>query len=236
MTPHQPLRRRLATPSAPPEKYRGKPWRSRWVLTLLLLAVAPVSALAEPLTFKVLSYSRATFKTEAPLETVIGNTSGPGVSGSVTGDPARPQGATGTIRVDLTTVKTGIDRRDAQMLGKEFLDTQNGENRFAVFDLKEVGIDGPLDPGKEMTAKLWGTLTIKGRPVEITADARITYLKLTPEQLETQKRFGFTSDNMRVTARFRTSFTNHGMQVPQVLFLKLSNDIQLEVDLTMARQ
>ena len=35
---------------------------------------------------------------------------------------------------------------------------------------------------------------------------------------------------------FTTSFTNHGMQVPQLLILKLANEIQIETDLTLARQ
>jgi hypothetical protein len=95
---------------------------------------------------------------------------------------------------------------------------------------------GELEPGKEVPAKISGILTIKGQPIDITADARITYVKLTPEQLETQKRFGFTTDNFRVRAQFATAFTNHGMQVPQLLILKLANAIQIEVDLTLARQ
>ena len=61
-------------------------------------------------------------------------------------------------------------------------------------------------------------------------------MKLTPEQLETQKRFGFTSDNIRVKVQFTTSFTNHGMQIPQLMFFKLSNNIQIETDLTLVRQ
>jgi hypothetical protein len=87
-----------------------------------------------------------------------------------------------------------------------------------------------------MPAKVKGILTIKGKPVETVADARVTYVKLTPEQVEGQKRFGFTSDNIKVRAKFATTFTNHGMQIPQLLFLKVSNDILLETDLTFARQ
>jgi len=94
----------------------------------------------------------------------------------------------------------------------------------------------PLEPGKEIPAKVKGILTIKGKPVETTAEARITYLKLSPEQLETQKRWGFTSDNIKIRAKFQTTFTNHGMQIPQLLILKLANDIQLETDLTLVRQ
>jgi polyisoprenoid-binding protein YceI len=206
-------------------------------LAAFLAAAAPVTAGAQQMSFKVLpSPTRATFKTEAPLETIIGNTSGPAITGTVTGDPSKPHLATGSIRVDLTTVKTGIDKRDADMRSKDYLETDNDANRYAVFELKSIEIGGPLERAKEMPAKLKGILTIKQKPIEITADARVTYVTLTPEQLESQKRFGFTSDNIRVKAKFNTSFTNHGMQVPQLLFLKLSNDIQIETDLTFVRQ
>ena len=210
------------------------------VLVLLMTAGGPVLALAETIAFKLLpTYSRATFKSDAPLETFVGNTAGPGVAGTLTLDPAKPQGAVGTIKVDLNTVRTGIDNRDADMRSKDYLDTEAGEgNRWAVFVIKGVDIAGPLEPGKETPAKVKGILTIKGKPIETVADARVTYIKLTREQLETQdqKRWGFTSDNLKVRAKFGTTFTNHGMQVPQLLFLKVANDIQLETDLTFVRQ
>lgn len=205
-------------------------------VTVLMLSLAPAPAAAEVMTFKVLPNSRATFKTTAILETVVGTTSGPGISGTATGDPARPQAATGTVKVDLTTVKTGIDKRDADMRSKTYLDTDNEANRYAVFDLKGIEIGGILEPGKEMPAKLRGTLTIKERPIDVTADAQVTYIKLLPEQLESQRRFGFTSDNIRVIAKFNTSFTNHGMKIPELMYLKLSNNIVIETDLTLARQ
>lgn len=213
--------------------------KSRFVpysLAVLALATAPVPAIAQQMTFTALPYSRATFKTEAPLETVVGTTSGPAVTGTLTGDPTKPRFATGTIKVDLSTLKTGIERRDAEMRSKNFLDTETEANRYAIFELKSADIADPLEPGKEMTARITGILTIKQKPVETIADGRITYIKMTPEQLETQRRFGYTSDNLRVKATFRTSFTDHGMQVPQILFLKLSNEIQLETDLIFVRQ
>ncbi len=208
-----------------------------YFLASLMLSLAPVPAAAQQMTLKVLpSPSRATFKTEALLETVIGNTAGPAISGTLMGDLTKPQAATGTIRIDLTTLKTGIEKRDADMRSKDYLDTENEANRYAVFELKRADVSGTLEPGEEVPARLTGILTIKQKPVEITADARITYVKLTPEQLEVQKRFGFTSDNIRLKAKFNTSFTNHGMQIPELLFMKLSNDIQIETDLTFARQ
>ncbi len=206
------------------------------VVAVVVLALGTVEASAQSPGFSVNRYSSATFKTEAPLETVLGTTAGGAVTGVVRMDPAKPQAATGTVKVDLTTVKTGIDKRDADMRGKDYLDTDNEANRYAVFELKGVEIAGPLQPGKEMPAKVRGTLTIKGKPVDLLADARVTYVRLTPEQVESQKRFGFGSENVRVKAKFNTSFTNHGMQVPQLLFLKLSNEIQLEADLTLVRE
>lgn len=206
----------------------------------LVSVLMPVAAMADMMSFKLLkNYSRATFKSDAPLETFVGNTAAEGLDGTLSADPAKPQTVTGTIKVDMNTVRTGIDKRDADMRGKDFLDTEAGEaNRWAVFEIKSVDVAGPLEPGKEMPAKVKGILTIKGRPVETVADARLTYVKLTPEQLENgqQKKWGFTSDNLKVRAKFATTFTNHGMQIPQLLFLKVANDIQLETDLTFARQ
>lgn len=208
------------------------------VLVMLMTAAVPLLARAETITFKLLpTYSRATFKSDAPLETFLGNTAGPGLAGTLTVDPVSPKAAAGTVRVDLNTVRTGVDKRDADMRSKDYLDTEAGEaNRWAVFEIKSVETAGPLEPGKEMPAKVKGILTIKGKPVETVADARVIYVKLTPEQVEGQKRFGFTSDNIKVRAKFATTFTNHGMQIPQLLFLKVSNDILLETDLTFARQ
>lgn len=214
-----------------------KQWIAIGTLGVLLLASMPLPALAQQMTFNVLRTSTARFKTEAPLETIVGTTAGPtAVTGRVMIDPAKPQGVTGTIKVDLTTIRTGIDKRDADMRGKDFLDTENEVNRYAVFEIKGAEIGGAVVPGKEIPAKVRGTLTIKGKPFDLWAEARLIYVELTPEQLETQKKWGFTSDNIVVKAKFSTSFTNHGMQVPQLLFLKLSNDIQLEMDFILVRQ
>jgi polyisoprenoid-binding protein YceI len=201
------------------------------------LVATPPAASAEIINFKLLpNPSRVTWRTDAPLETVIGNASGAGLSGELRGDPGNPLGAAGSVKIDLTAVKTGIDRRDADMRGKPYLDTDTEANRYATFELKGVEMASPLVPGKEAPAKVRGILTIKQRPTEILADASIWYIKLTPDQVEQQKRFGFTGDNIRIKAKFGTKFTNHDMQVPQLLFLKLSNDIQLEADLTFVRQ
>ena len=37
-------------------------------------------------------------------------------------------------------------------------------------------------------------------------------------------------------AKFATAFTDHGMQVPQLLFLKVNNEVELETDLVFAKE
>ena len=206
-------------------------------LALIVASAVPGAAFAEPMTFKMLSnQSRATFKTDAPLETIVGNTAGPGVTGTLTVDPSKPAEGTGTIKVDLTTLNSGIAKRDQDMQQPQYLDTANEANKFAVFEIKSIEIAGPLEAGKEMPAKVKGVLTIKQKPVEVVADARVTYIKLTPDQVEAQKRFGFTSDDIKVRTKFGTLFSNHNITIPQLMFLKVSNEIQLESDLTFVKQ
>jgi polyisoprenoid-binding protein YceI len=204
---------------------------------MLVLAVAAGQAAADVMSFKLLpNYSRATFKSDAPLETFVGNTAAEGVIGSLSLDPATPQTATGSVKVDMNLVKTGIDKRDADMRSKNYLDTEVEANRWVTFDVKSVEIAGPLEPGKTVPAKVKGILTVKQKPVERVADATVTWIKLAPEEVEAQKRFGFAADNIKVRARFGTTFTDHGLKIPAILFYKVSNDIQLETDLTFVRQ
>ena len=84
-------------------------------LVALGLALAHGPAWAEAMALKLLpNYSRATFKSDAPLETFVGNTTGvEGIAGELMLDPAKPQTATGQVKVDLTTVRTGVEKRDA---------------------------------------------------------------------------------------------------------------------------
>ena len=206
------------------------------VLTAALLAAAPLSAAAETLNFRLLTnYSQASFRSDAPLETFVGTSALEGIQGTLSVDPAKPQDAKGSVKVDMNRVTTGIEKRDADMRGKNYLDTEQDANRWVTFEIQKVEVAGPLTPGKEMPAKVHGVLTIKQKSVPKVAEATVMYMKLAPEQVEQQKRFGFTSDNIKVKAKLTSTFTEHGMQVPQLLFLKVANELQLAADLVFVR-
>jgi polyisoprenoid-binding protein YceI len=213
--------------------------KSRVSIALLVVVsgLLPAPAFAETITFKLLTnYSQASFRSDAPLETFVGTSALEAIEGTLSVDPDRPQDAKGSVRVDMNRVSTGVAKRDSDMRSKNYLDTEVEGNRWVTFEVKSVEVSAPLVPGKEVPAKVHGVLMIKQKPVNTVADAMVTYIKLTPEQLEQQKRFGFTSDNLKVKAKLNSTFTAHGMQVPQLLFLKLSNDIQMATDLVFVRQ
>ncbi|PYM91787.1 MAG: hypothetical protein DME04_17715 [Candidatus Rokuibacteriota bacterium] len=210
---------------------------ARALVVALGMVIGPGPVFADVIAFKLLpNYSRATFKSDAPLETFVGNTAAEGVAGTLAVDPAKPQAVTGTVKVDMNLVRTGVDKRDADMRSKNFLDTEVDANRWVTFEVKGVEISGPLEVGKAVPARVRGVLTVKQKPVERVADATITWVKLTPEQVENQKRFGFTADNIKVRAKLATTFSDHSIPLPQIFVFKVANEIQLETDLTFVRQ
>ena len=212
--------------------------RCRAVVVLATaLTMLPAMAAAETMNFKILTnYSQASFRSDAPLETFVGMSALEGIQGNLSVDPEKPSSAKGSVKVDMNRVTTGIEKRDADMRGKNYLDTEVDANRWVTFEVKKVEITEPLVPGKETPAKIHGVLTVKNKPVDTVADGTVTYIKLTPEQVEQQKRFGFTSDNLKVKAKMNSTFTQHGMQVPELLFLKVANDLQMTADLVFVRQ
>jgi hypothetical protein len=64
------------------------------------------------------------------------------------------------------------------MRGEKYLDTANPDHRYAVFEIKNVEVAGALESGKAAPAKVTGILTIKGKSVQVTSDARVTYIKM----------------------------------------------------------
>lgn len=210
--------------------------RSVWLVALVLMLSLPIAAAAETINFKLLKKSsQASFRSDAPLETFVGTSALEGIDGGLTVDPSRPQEARGSVKVDMDRVGTGVAKRDADMRGKNWLNTEVEANRWVTFEVQRVEMAGPLVSGKEVPAKIHGILTVKQKAVPKVADGTVMYLKLTPEQAEQQKNFGFTSDNIKVKAKLTTTYTEHGMQVPQLLFLAVANEIQMTADLLFVR-
>src|ERR1044071_7038101 len=119
------------------------------VVLLVAVGIAPaLPAAADVMTFKLLTnYSQASFRSDAPLETFVGTSALEGIQGMLALDPAKPQDAKGAVKVDMHRVSTGIEKRDADMRGKNYLDTEVEGNRWVTFEVRKVEIAGPLEPG-----------------------------------------------------------------------------------------
>ena len=213
-------------------------WMRRrvWLVALVLMTALPGAPAAETLNFTLLKKSsQASFRNEAPLETFVGVSALEGIDGTLTVDPGRPQDARGSVKIDMNRVGTGVAPRDADMRGKNWLNTEVEANRWVTFEVQRVEMVGPLVSGKEAPARIHGLLTVKQKAVPRVAEATVMYIKLTDEQAAQQKNFGFRSDNIKVKTRLTTTYTEHGMQVPQLLFLAVANEIQMTADLLFVR-
>src|SRR5262249_16026374 len=157
----------------------------------VVAGIAPaLPAAAAGMTFTLLTnYSRASFRSDAPLETYVVTSALEGVQGNLSVDPVKPEDARGNVRVDMNRVSTGIDKRDADMRSKNYLDTEVEGNRWVTFEIKSVEIGGPLGPGKTIPAKGEGILTVKQKTLERGADAAGTWIQLTAHQVQGQERF-----------------------------------------------
>jgi polyisoprenoid-binding protein YceI len=201
---------------------------ARFVVSSLLVAIAALwsPAWGSPMTFAINSTggSRVTFESDAPVENIVGVTTS--VSGSFTTDFDEPKKSRANVVVDLTTVKTGIDKRDAHMRSPDFLDTKKHPN--ATFNLTKIDIKG--DPRANGGAKAVGTgsLTIKGVQREIQVPVKVAFRAL-DDQL---KKLGFNGDVLRVTGDFDIQLSDYGIKVPGMLGQKVSNTIKLAVALT----
>lgn len=169
--------------------------------------------------------SRVTFESDAPVENIVGVTTA--VSGTLVLDVAAPtKGAAANAAVDLTQLKTGIDKRDQHMRSADFLDTAN--HPTATFQLTSIDLDGDPRAAGGTTAVGHGKLTIKGVAKDIDVPIKLQFRKL-DDQL---KKLGFKGDVLRATGRFTILLSDYGIKVPSMMGQKVSNSIEISVALT----
>ena len=182
-------------------------------IAALLFILAPNDVDAQ-MTELSIANGRATFTSDAPLETINGTTSG--VSGSVSLDLSNPGAASGTIRVPVSTLRTGIDLRDEHLRGANWLDAGSHPN----IELQISSLDGASDftTGERVSFHIVGRLTIKGT----TRDVRI--------RAQGQYRDGA----LLVRARWRIQLSDYGVSIPATVQAKVNNEIVISVNIRAA--
>jgi polyisoprenoid-binding protein YceI len=184
-------------------------------LAAIALLATPSGASAQARTFGVASGSRIQFVSDAPLERITGTSST--VSGDLTVNPADLSTARGTVRVPVSSIRTGDDLRDEHLHSDSWLDA--GAHPDATFEI--TGIDGAtaLTPGAVTSVTLRGRFSIHGVTRDITASAQVRYILAE----------GGNPELIRAQARFSVELPDFGVSVNPLVRLKVSDHITVNV-------
>lgn len=165
--------------------------------------------------------SRIQFISDAPLETITGVSSN--VSGELTADPSSLAGARGTVRVNIASIRTGVDLRDEHLRGASWLDASRWPE--ATFEITRIEGASSLSPNQVTRVRIHGRFSIHGQTHDIVANARVNLIPSSDELRAAH----IEGDVLRAQASFRILLTDYGVSVPLPVRLKVSNEIRVNV-------
>ncbi len=186
-------------------------------LILAVCMAVPAVSQADATTFVVRAdgSSKATFVSDAPLETMTGKSSK--VSGSLSIDPADVRKTTGSFKAPVASLRTGNDLRDEHLQGDGWLDAK--KHPHIHFEITEVILgkkDSPeLKSGKDRKVHVKGKFTAHGVSKPVLAKGTVN----------------LSGKQLRIKADFNVVLEDHDISVPSIVRLKVANDIAVSVDL-----
>ena len=153
------------------------------------------------------------FRSTAKLEFIEGKSNN--IEGRFSVDPEHADsGITGLLRVDLRTLRTGIDTRDGHMRERNL---HTDKYPFAFFEVDSVrGIPARMDAGITHVGTVNGWFYIHGvrRPLEASIEAT--------RSVEPGR------EKLTIRTRFQLNLDEYGIPRPKALFLKLAETINVE--------
>jgi polyisoprenoid-binding protein YceI len=158
------------------------------------------------------------FRSSAKLEFIEGTSTK--LDGGFSVDPANTaSGVSGIFRVDLRTLRTGIEMRDEHMRTKHL---ETDKFPFAYLQITSIGgLPPSLDTGKTYSVTGAAMFYIHGSKRAI---------QLSTEVVRRSKADG--TDALTTRTRFAMNLDEFGISRPKALFLKLAETINLEVIFT----
>lgn len=188
---------------------------SKVAFILAVCLATPAISQADATEFRV-HKGKATFVSDAPLETMTGTTTQ--VTGTVTFDPADISTTKGTFKVPVVSMRTGNDLRDEHLQSDSWLDAK--KNPHIIFEIMEVSGAESLKPKKNTKVKVKGKFTAHGVTKIVEAKGTV---KWTPAD--------GGKDDLRIKVKFTTKLEDHGVSVPSIVRLKMANEITVSIDL-----
>ena len=116
------------------------------------------------------------FTSKAPLEDIEGTASD--ISGTITMDPAHPEKTTARIDVKVSSMKTGIAKRDGHLYSDTWLDAEKYPTiTFTVQSISNVMQTKNEGGRMEFQGNAVGQFTMHGVTKNLTIPVKITYMK-----------------------------------------------------------
>jgi polyisoprenoid-binding protein YceI len=171
-----------------------------------------------------------TFKSEAPLEDIIGTTNQ--VTGKIVFDPEHPEkGGHGELTVLAAAFNTtGIPLRDEHLQGADWLNAgKYSEITLKIDKVKDVKEVQSSAASATYELYVVGELTLRGKSKAVSFPARITYLK--ESEATKQKMPG---DLLAARASFQVALADFGITGPTgagLIGSKVGETIEVEVSL-----
>ena len=196
-----------------------------------VLALATISVAEAQVEFRTAPNDRRnvlTFKSEAPLETIVGtNNTLRGFfrfnPSDITGKPAAAE-----FVVDADAFKTGIDLRD-QHLRENYLETAKYPVIRFTLDRILSASRNAIQDGETVELTLEGTFELHGVKRKEQIKARLVYMAASEAT-----RSRLPGNLLRVVAEFPIKYTDYGVQRPQMLLLKLNEVVTVNVDMILS--
>ena len=192
-------------------------------LACLLMALsAPLAARAAEQTFDFKDpkgVNNATFKLDAPLETITGSANG--VSGTLTIDRDKPAATKGTIIVAAPSLHVENATMKEHMHGKDWLDSKtHPEIKFTVDGLSDFKMTGDT-----ATATVKGKFSLKGVEKSVSVPAKVTLL---PGMLAKRTNGAMEGDLLVIRSTFTIKRSDYGIN-PAAPTDKVADDIEISL-------
>jgi polyisoprenoid-binding protein YceI len=169
------------------------------------------------------------FKSEAPLEDIIGTTNQ--ISGHVSFDPQHPEkGGHGEFTIPVASLNTGIPLRDEHLRSADWLDAGTYSNiKLEIKQTKNFKPVKVTDKSATYEATLVTDFTLRGKTRRLEIPGRITYMK--ENELTKSKLSG---DLLAARAQFDVNLSDYGVTGPKgmgIIGSKVGETIEVTVSM-----
>jgi len=190
-------------------------------LTVTLVAAMLAAAVnAAPITFDFKDpkgVNNIVFLIDAPLESINGTATG--IAGSASFDPENPAAVSGTVTLDVKSLRVPNDTMQGHLAGERWMDAE----KFPTITFEVTGASNTRTVGETTEADLAGKLTVKGTTRDISVPAKLTFLK---GKLKARGGSKVDGDLLVVRSSFAIKRSDFGINAGQMLD-KVSDDILL---------